>query len=1099
MRYRFPGRRHVLVALFAGSWLSVDVSAQAPVAAIEGVVTDGSKAVLVGAGIRLEQVETGTTRATLSRQDGRYRVENLEPGTYTVEASLVGFQTAVQRVTVRVGESRSVDFELPIGGAQERVEVAGGPQGLNKTDFVVGGTIGRTQIGDLPLNGRSFLELAQLQPGVAVVSVTNPGALGNNYQRVMVTGSYYSQTHISVDGSTVGDRFAGGTMQGFSQESVQEFQVSTFNLDLTTGVGGSGAINIVTRRGSNDFHGSVFSYYRDQNLAAYPGFKRDPGAPTPAFSRRQNGGSGGGPLSRNRVFWFANYERNDQDAVFTVTNNHPIFSKFDGIYPNPLTGDQLNLRLDARANDRHQGFVRVSADWNDTNAPAVAVGMPSNWQSVRNRAFQVQSGLVSVLSARAVNDLRLSYIALDGDLNPIASTDCSDPVACVGAGGPNILIFDAPQFRIGNQVNSPFARWQRTFQAVDTLTVQRNAHRLRIGGEWEHASLKASLAFNEPAQVVLWGPTNLQSPAFAALYDALPASLKDAAAPAPTLGEILRLPLRSFTTGIGSPLLPGPYNAGTASGTDRLRFFFQDAWLVRPNLTLGFGVAYSVETNLFAHDLDYPSYLAPLVGGDLAPPKRDMNNLDPAAGFAWSPGRAGRTVVRGGAGVYRDETTLIWKARDRAFIGPSGNGRVVVDGSITPFNFTSTPTSFTGQDLMPILPGVRSGLSARFGNGTDLAVRGIEVIKQGDQIVDPDATTAYSIHANAGLQRELGANLVVTADYVMRRYAHVGPLQGVFAIDRNRFNRPRVTAVHPDTGVVSFVRDPVIPLCAPEQARALDPVDRCSTGPINVFSSGANYRYHGLHVTLDKRLSSGWQARAGYALSSNTGFIDGGFTSFDDYSLAYGHIPDHRRHRLTLSGVWSPPRSRRGSAFLRAMVNDWTISAISQMHSAPPLNTLLNGLDLDGDGISLTLLPGTTHNSLGRQLDAAELRGRVERYNAGVEAATRRVTNADGSITLIRPRTPFNQIINPIALPDRFASGDSFMTQDVRLTKRLRLRSTTHLALIAEGFNVFNVSNLTGYSGVLNQPGYGQPSARVGHVFGTGGPRAFQFAARLVF
>jgi hypothetical protein len=1088
----------LICLLWLAVWPGTSI-AQTSVAAVSGTVTDTQAAGIVGASIVVKQLGTGATRVAVTQAAGHYRVENLEPGTYDLEISRAGFRTEARRVTVRVGDHAAVDFELVVGGPDERVEVTGEATILNRTDFTVAGTVGRAQIADLPLNGRSFLELAQLQPGVGVVSVTNPGGFGNNYHRVLVAGAYYSQTRISVDGSTVGDRFAGGTMQGFSQESVQEFQVSTFNLDLTTGVGGSGSINIVTQRGSNDFHGSAFSYYRDGHLAAYPGFRRDARAATPSFSRRQSGGSAGGPVIRNRVFWFANYERNDQDAVFAVTNNHPIFSKFDGIYPNPLTGDQLNLRLDARASDRHQGFVRVSADGNDTNAPAVAVGMPSNWQSVRNRAFQVQTGVVSVLTARAVNDLRLSYNSLDGDLSPISPSECSDPVACVGAGGPNILIFDAPQFRIGNQFNSPFARWQRTFQAIDTLTVQRNAHRLRVGGEWEHASVRASLAFDEPAQVVLWGPTNLQSPAFAALYSALPASLKDPAAPAPTLAEILRLPLRSFTTGIGSPLLPGPYNADSASGTDRLRFFFQDAWLVRPNLTVSFGVAYSVETNLFAHDLDYPSYLAPLVGDDLAPPKRDSNNLDPAAGFAWSPGRAGRTVVRGGAGVYRDETTLIWKARDRAFIGPSGNGRVVVDGSVTPFNFTSTPTAFTGQDLMPLLPGVRSDLAARLGDGTDLTVRGIDVIKQGDQIVDPGATTAYSIHANAGLQRQLASNLVVTADYVMRRYAHVGPLQGVFIIDRNRFNRPRVTAVHPDTGVVSFVRDPVIPLCTPEQARVLNPADRCSTGPINVFASGANYRYHGLHVTLDKRLSSGWQATAGYALSSNTGFIDGGFTSFDDYSLAYGNFPDHRRHRLTLSGVWTPPTSRRGPAFVRAMVNGWTVSVISQMHSAPPLNTLLNGLDLDGDGISLTLLPGTTHNSLGRELDASELRALVDQYNTGVDAATRRVTNLDGSITLIRPRTPFNQIINPIALPDSFASGDSFITQDVRLTRRLRLKSTAQLALIGEVFNVFNVSNLTGYSGVLNQPGYGQPSARVGQVFGTGGPRAFQFAARLLF
>ena len=620
-------------------------------------------------------------------------------------------------------------------------------------------------------------------------------------------------------------------------------------------------------------------------------------------------------------------------------------------------------------------------------------------------------------------------------------------------------------------------------------------------GEWEHLYMKSFLAFQEPAQVSLWGPSNLQTPALRPLYDALPASLKDPTAPPPTLSEILQLPLRSFTTGIGNPSLPGPYNFDKASRNDRLRFYFQDAWHALPSLTLSYGLAYSYETNLFHHDLDYPSYLAPLLGADLRPPRRDTNNFDPSVGLAWSVGKSGRTVIRGGGGLYRDEANLFWKARDRAFIGPSGNGRVVVDGSVAGLSFTSTPTGFSGADLMPLLPGLRSGLAAKFGNGSDLSVRGIEVIKQGDQIVDPDSTTAYSIHLNGGIQRELRPNLVLTADYVMRRYLHVGPLQGIFIVDRNRFNRPRVTGVDPTTGVVSFVRDPVIPLCNLAQTNAFDPKDNCSTGPINVFSSGANFRYQGLHLKLEKRYSSRLQFTVGYALATNTGFIsDNGFTDYDDYGLSYGNISGHRRHRLTVSGVWTLPDYHGDSKLVRGLTNSWTLSLISQIYSAPPLNTLLTGLDLDGDGLSATLLPGTKQeNSLGQGLSVAGLQELVSQYNADVEARTRRVTNPDGTITVVRPRTPFNQIINPIVLPEKFASGDPFLTQDVRLTRAVKISERVRLSLIGEVFNLFNIANLTGFSGVLNQPNYGLPSARAAQVFGTGGPRAIQLAARLVF
>ena len=931
----------------------------------------------MGAEVTVRQIGTGLARKATTTAEGAFRIEALEPGTYEIGVSSPGFETTWRQLTLLVGDRRTVNLELKVEGATQRIDVKTDVSGVNATEYKVDGRVSRVEIENLPLNGRSFLELAQLEPGIQVVSVTNPGAYGNNYQQVLVGGAYFSQTRISIDGSTVTDRFVGGTTQGLSQESVQEFQASTFNLDPATGLTGSGAINIVTRRASNDLHGSAFFYYRDHNLAAYPGMRRSALNPEPSFARRQSGFNLGGPLRRDRLFWFANYEHNNQDAVFDVTNNHPIFSKFDLVYPNPLDSDLFNLRIDAQPSDRHQAFLRFSLDKNNTVAPVGStVGMPSIWQSVRNRAFQLQGGLTSVVTPRFVNDLRYSHSYLGGDIDPVSPSQCTDPVACVGVGGANILVFDAPQFRIGNHFNSPFARWVRTYQLTDNISWQHGRHRLRFGGEWEHLYLKASLAFQEPAQVTLWGPTNLQTPALRSLYDALPASLKDPSGPPPTLSEILQLPLRSFTTGIGNPGLPGPYNFDRASRNDRLRFYFQDAWQALPSLTLSYGLAYSYETNLFHHDLDYPSYLAPLVGGDLRPPRRDTNNFDPTFGLAWSVGKNGRTVIRAGGGIYRDEANLAWKARDRAFIGPSGNGRVVVDGSVAGLSFTSTPTGFSGADLMPVLPGLRSGLAARFGDGSDLSVRGIEVIKQGDQIVAPDSTTAYSIHLNAGIQRELRPNLVLTADYVMRRYLHVGALQGIFILDRNRFNRPRVTGVDPSTGVVSFVRDPVIPLCNLAQTNAFDPKDNCSTGPINFYASGANFRYQGLHLKLEKRYSMGLQFTLGYAFASNTGFIwENGFTDFDDHSLSYGNMPSHRRHRLTASGVWTPPDYRGASKLWRGLLNSWTLSLISQTYSAPPLNTLLNGLDLDGDGISVTLLPGTTQeNSLGQGLSASGCR-----------------------------------------------------------------------------------------------------------------------------
>src|SRR5262249_22066415 len=197
------------------------------------------------------------------------------------------------------------------------------------------------------------------------------------------------------------------------------------------------------RRGENSVHGSGLFYYRDHNLAAYPGLARDPRNMSPFFARRQSGFSVGGPIKRDRLFWFGNYEHNNQDAVFTVNNNHPIFSKLDVMYPNPLTADLLNLRLDWTASERSQGFFRYSLDRNRTVAPAATPGMPSNWQSLQNDALQLQAGLTTVVSARTVNALRASYSYLNGQLKPLSGNDCRDPYACIGVDQPNIMVFDA--------------------------------------------------------------------------------------------------------------------------------------------------------------------------------------------------------------------------------------------------------------------------------------------------------------------------------------------------------------------------------------------------------------------------------------------------------------------------------------------------------------------------------------------------------------------------------------------------------------------------------------------------------------------------------
>jgi hypothetical protein len=293
--------------------------------------------------------------------------------------------------------------------------------------------------------------------------------------------------------------------------------------------------------------------------------------------------------------------------------------------------------------------------------------------------------------------------------------------------------------------------------------------------------------------MVLWGPTDLlRSEASRPLYEALPATLKDPAAGPPTLADILQLPLRSFMIGVGNPMQPGPYHHEEASSPDLMRFYFEDTWTMRFSLTLTFGLASLSRTNIFNQDLRRPAYLAPILDGDLNPPHRGTTNLEPRVGLAWNLRRNGATVVRGGAGIYHDDLDFFRPYMERGPLGPAGNGRVIVDGAITGLSFMSAPTTFKGEDLLPLIPDIQAKLSTQLGDGSNPAVTGIEVIKQGDRIFDPNHTTPFAIHVSAGIQQRVTSNLTLSADYVGRWFRDLGGFHGVFQLDRNRFNRPRL-------------------------------------------------------------------------------------------------------------------------------------------------------------------------------------------------------------------------------------------------------------------------------------------------------------------
>jgi hypothetical protein len=1079
--------------------VAIPVFAQTPTGSIRGTVTDEQGAVIQQAQVTVTNKATGDVRKVSTGGDGIYQASSLLPGEYEVRIEAQGFSTQIIALVVQVGNTTTGDASLRVGAASEIVDVTAEAPQIDKQNYKIDGVITRQKIDALPLNGRNFLQLALLEPGVGV-SASNPGAQ-NNLFNVSIGGAPASLTRLTVDGGSILDPVCGGAAQNFSTESIQEFQISTFNFDLSTGVTSVGAVNIVSRTGTNEFHGSAFLFWRDSDFAAVPTLAQPGSGRSLDFSRYQYGGALGGPIKKDRAHFFANLEWLNQEALFsTIHTGFPGVSQFDTITASPYDGLVANARVDFKINDKHSLFGRFSHDDNEAFAPIRVNSLPSYWRVNTNDDQNVLTGLTTIVNQNVVNDFRFNYHRIVNDSLLPTEEDCpaSNP-GCIGRGGVQVNVVGS-NLTFGNQESAPQNRVLDRYQFTDNLNWQKGAHRLRFGGEWEHDYGKGGWAFADPAIIFLHDPQVVQFVNAQIAGAPIPAQLKAALTiPLPaafmtpgatiTVNDILQLPIAAAAVGIGDPAQPPPFNQETARQSDRYRFYAQDSWLVRPGFTFSFGASYLYETNLFNHDLAKPALLRPLVGS-LEPSDKDKNNIAPSVGFAWDVRNDGKTVVRGGAGIYYDTSLFVTRLRERANIGPLGNGRVLVPGDFfqntlqfpqvptlpgplapfnlinprpgTPINFQVIPTKFTGQNFLDLLaaqsPIIQQQLQALGSAG----VTGLDFFKTGTDFLDPNNVTPYSEQFTVGVQRQLRGNMAVSADFVMRKRLHT-----LFQTDYNLNDR------------AIALGGPVIPRCV--GAQAVDPTAKCSNGPISVIQSSGREEYRALLVKLDKRFSDRYQFTASYALSRLRGFATG-----EDLTNWFGHFGDlgaDARHRFTFSGVVDLPWG-------------FQASVISVLSTRPPFTARVpSNIDLNGDGTGGDLLPGLEIDSLNRGVSKDELRRLVNEFNVRF-AGTQDARGAT---------------IPPLILPADFDFGDSFQSHDVRLSKSFTFAERYSIQGLFEVFNLFNNANLTGYSTRLDQgalvngvivprtANFGQATGRVGQNFGTGGPRAFQFGARFSF
>ena len=1049
----------MLVSVFA-LWLfcALPARAQTPTGVVSGVVMDSAGARLAGARVTMINRDTGLTRNLLTSTEGDFSAAALPSGVYQIRIEATGFPPLERSITVEAGTTTTVNLSLQLGKVTEQVTVDDAAPLIHYEQNQVGGLVSRRQIENLPLNGRNFLDLAKLEPGV-----TSPVPTTNNRMLVPILGAglqvlpRIGYTRVTVDGANVNFIASIGATLQVSQEVVQEFQISTVNFDLSTSLTTDGAINVVTRSGGKDLHGSGFYFYRDHNLAAYPGLSRDPNNPNPFFQRSQFGYQFSGPVRKGRVFFFTSFERNDQRGVLSIQPRSPDFAPLGGVFPSPYLGNQFNLRFDVRLQPNHNGFVRYTHDGNRAFAPNDGRNnvLPSGWSRLTNWVDQSIGGLTSVLSPRLVNDLRFSYFFIRSPETPASGDDCP---RCLGVGDARVSIPDAG-LMFGKARTLSFVG--RRYQLTESLMWQRGSHHLRFGFDWEHAAYSPQLIDQQPATMTLYSPLqvrNFNALAPVAAQIPLPSSFL-------TLEDILRLPLKSFSTGVGSGFVPFR-DLRKYRRLDLYRLYAADTWHIGPRLTLNYGLAWSYEPNSLNTDLTKPKLLTAILGPDgLNAPSAQIFNLSPTVGFAWTATRDGKTVIRGGAGRYFDPVSFnsVNIANERLALSPAGTGRRNVPGSSIfypgPLDFTSRPTSFTGADLLTLLPAIRAELLRQLNpDNHDFTIRNIDRDKSGQDLSDPFYETPYALHINLGLQRELARNLVLSADFAWRRFLH----NFIPGVDYNRF---------------FSAQGPVIPRCSPAQRNDVTAV--CSAGAITFDNSTGIAQYKGLLVRLEKRFSARTQFLASYALGSYTGTNGPGGNQFpgtgfnnNNWSESNGPLPTDLRHVLNLSGFVDLPWRFQFSVNISA-------------YGRPPFSVYVSGIDFNGDGTQNDLLPGTRVNQFNRGLGKDDLARLVERYNQEFAGKL----------------TASNQIAPRLTLPADFSFNDNFFTQDLRLSRSFSFGSERlRLMLLCEVFNLFNTANLVQYSGnIADTAAFGKPGARFSQVFGSGGPRAFQLGVRLSF
>ncbi|MEO6589813.1 MAG: TonB-dependent receptor, partial [Pyrinomonadaceae bacterium] len=936
--------------IFITGTITIFAQASSSTAELRGQVTDTTDAAIPNATVTLTDVSRGTTRTAVTNENGEYIFLVVPPSDYDLKIEAAGgnFAANTQRLTLTIGQQANIPVQLTAAGVAVNVDIVANSEVVETDRTQQSSVIDSRQVENLPLSRRNFLDLALLTPGVNdsdnIADLSDFRVAQGKSSGLSFGGNNGRGNLVTVDGGAV-ITTTGGVFDTVSQEAVQEFQVLRNSYNAEFGLSSGGIVNTVTKSGSNKISGSLFGLFRDDKFDARNAFDFNPNGKS-NFSRQQYGGSLGAPIQQDKTFFFTAIERfsqkqntfvnlnnpanyrvsASQESLFSFLQGRPatdlipgttitanqlgatlrnnftttaaqfprtinLFANASGQFPFDANQTFFSARVDHTFNDRSSGYIRIHAnDLLEENQGAGALTAVSRGRKLDQFNTGILLSHTQQFSANVVNEFKADFIYYKSRLTT------NDPL------GPEINIDGFGNF--GRDIFLPSTTIDRHYDFLDNVTFVTGNHTIKFGGNFNY------IPFTGTNETFFGGRFNFGSgvlPLTSAIVAggvAAPATVGGLQAfltannPAllATLGERVNA-LQTYNLNLPFVYQQGFGTTTTHDSVKRVGFYGQDTWKIRQNLTFNYGLRYSVSKEPFNLNVD-------------------KNDFQPRVGFAYDIAGDGKTVIRGGAGIFSAYVNTLVSGVIRTLGNPA-----FPDDNI---NIVLATASSNGLPLDPANPtGPRAPSSfqvyqrflavtnnfQRTATAADLAVFGIVPRENGTLEVlflgDRNYKTPESYQASAAIERDLGDGFSFEASYLFNRGIYLTRNRDV-----NQFKRTGPVNPNNPGGGATFIR---FPTAAQTAAGLTSDFRNPFRFQDNLYESSANSFYHAGTFALRRRFSQNFSINAHYTFSKTIDEVtdfNSDFSAQNPLDLRADRALSSfdQRHRLVLSGVFQVPK-----------------------------------------------------------------------------------------------------------------------------------------------------------------------------------------------